>query len=83
MDAKTRQHQQVTTLAKQLTATEVAERIGYSTATLAAWRCVGKGPRFVKYGASQQARIRYPVAEVEAWEAAQQVHQNTGSAVAA
>jgi hypothetical protein len=70
-------------MAKHLTASQLAERIGYSAATLAAWRCIGKGPRFVKFGVSQQARIRYPVAEVEAWEAAQEIHQNTGSAVAA
>lgn len=67
---------------RQLTPAQVAERIGYSTATLATWRCIGKGPRFVKYGASQQARVRYPVAEVEAWEAALELHQNTGQAAA-
>jgi hypothetical protein len=69
-------------MAKQLTASEVAERIGYSAATLARWRCEGLGPRFVKYGTSQQARVRYPLAEVEAWEASQGIYQNTGECVA-
>lgn len=70
-------------MAKHLTAAQLAERIGYSPATLAAWRCEGKGPRFVKFGVSRQARVRYPVTEVEAWEAAQEIHQNTGAAAAA
>lgn len=70
-------------MARHLTASEVAERIGLSAATLAAWRCKGIGPRFVKFGTSQQARVRYPVVEVEAWEAAQPVHQNTSESAAA
>jgi hypothetical protein len=67
---------------RHLTPAELAERIGLSPDTLATWRCRGVGPKFIKYGTSQQARVRYPVAEVEAWEQAQPIHQNTGQAAA-
>ncbi|MDO9334993.1 MAG: helix-turn-helix domain-containing protein [Caulobacter sp.] len=68
---------------RQLTPAQVAERIGYSTATLATWRCKGLGPRFVKYGDSKQARIRYKASEVERWIAGYGDHQNTGETAAA
>lgn len=67
---------------RHLTAAQVAERIGFSIATLAAWRFKGVGPRFVKFGDKPQSRVRYPVDEVEAWEEAHPVHQNTGQAAA-
>ncbi|MBP7704135.1 MAG: helix-turn-helix domain-containing protein [Caulobacter sp.] len=64
--------------ARHLTPAELSERLCTSVATLAEWRCKGKGPRFLKFGTSKQARVRYPEAEVEAWEAANE-HQNTGA----
>jgi predicted site-specific integrase-resolvase len=63
---------------KHMTPAELGERLGCSVATLAMWRCLGKGPRFIKFGASQQARVRYATADVEAWEAAS-MHENTGA----
>lgn len=67
----------MTRAAVHLTAGELAERIGYETATLAEWRCHGKGPRFIKFGHTKQARVRYPLAEVEAWEASLPMCANT------
>jgi hypothetical protein len=63
---------------RHLSPAELADRLGYAPATLAMWRVLGKGPRFIKFGVSQQARVRYPLAEVEAWEA-ENLHQNTGA----
>lgn len=69
-------------MAKHLTPIQVAERIGVEPCTLAMWRVRGTGPRFIKFGASQQARVRYPLAEVEAWEAAHN-YGNTSEPAAA
>jgi hypothetical protein len=43
----------------------------------ASWRVSGIGPRYLKFGASKQARVVYPVAEVETWEAGL-LQSNTG-----
>lgn len=42
---------------------EVAEVIGVTVGTLAAWRCRNKGPKFVRIA----GRIRYPKTEVQEW----------------
>jgi hypothetical protein len=68
---------------KHLTPVELAERLDLKPATLAMWRVLGKGPKFVKFGTSQQARVRYPEAEVLAWESAQPHLANTSQASAA
>lgn len=63
-----------------LTPADVAERTGYSLATLARWRCEGRGPRYLKPGGSaKQARIRYRLSDVIAWEEAIAI-SNTGQA---
>jgi hypothetical protein len=63
-----------------LTPVDLAERTGYSIDTLARWRCEGKGPEFMKPGGNaKQARVRYRLSAVEAWERAQ-TFQNTGKA---
>lgn len=68
--------------ARHFTPAELAERLCCSPATLAEWRCKGVGPRFIKFGLSKQARVRYSEAEVEAWERACG-HSNTGQIAAA
>ncbi len=52
---------------KFLTAYEVSERWGsaVSTGTLANWRTQKKGPPYQKLG----SKVRYPIAQLEAWEA--------------
>lgn len=50
-----------------LTATEVGARWGVSPNTLANWRSVGRGPRFLKLG----AKVRYEQSEVERFESEQ------------
>lgn len=51
-----------------LTAAEVSQRWGgaVSTGTLANWRAQKKGPSYQKLG----SKVRYPVAQLEQWEAA-------------
>lgn len=53
---------------KFLSAAEVSQRWGgaVSTGTLANWRTQRKGPPYQKLG----SKVRYPVAQLEAWEAA-------------
>jgi hypothetical protein len=53
---------------KFLSAAEVSQRWGgaVSTGTLANWRVQKKGPPYQKLG----SKVRYPVALLEAWEAA-------------
>ena len=51
-----------------LTPADLAQRIGYSVATLARWRIEGSGPPFMKPGASLRARVRYRLSDVVAWE---------------
>lgn len=65
-----------------MTPAELAERVGVQRCTLAMWRVRGIGPKFIKFGNSQQARVRYSEAEVEAWER-ENVHSNTGKISAA
>jgi predicted DNA-binding transcriptional regulator AlpA len=53
---------------RDLTTAELADRLQVSVGTLANWRSTGKpgdGPRYRKSG----NRVRYPIAEVEQWEA--------------
>lgn len=64
--------------ARHMTPVELGERLGYSPATLAMWRVLGKGPRYIKFGETQQARVRYSEADVAAWEEAH-LQTNTGS----
>lgn len=67
-----------TPLEHMLTPEEVADKLGIKTKTLAMWRCYGGGPRFVKFGRSQQARVKYYAADVEAWKAEKTFHvENT------
>jgi hypothetical protein len=56
---------------KVLSPKELVERWGgsISVRTLANWRFMGKGPRFMKLG----GRVAYEVAVVEAWEQARSV----------
>jgi hypothetical protein len=63
---------------RHMTAGQLANRLGYAPTTLALWRTEGRGPRYIKFGVTQQARVRYLEADVLAWEAAQ-MQTNTGS----
>lgn len=53
--------------AENLTPAEVVQRWNgaVTVGTLANWRAQGKGPGFVKLG----SRVRYPVSQLETWEA--------------
>lgn len=52
---------------KLLTNTEAATMLGLKPTTLEIWRTRGKGPKFIKLGASKQAPIRYSEAVIIAW----------------
>lgn len=47
----------------------LAERLGTTTGTLANMRCAGRGPAYIKVGAS----VLYPLSAVEAYERAHMV----------
>jgi predicted DNA-binding transcriptional regulator AlpA len=51
----------------------VAERLGTTVGTLAYWRYMGKGPKFIKLGRS----VRYRESDVNAWLDAQ-TREQTG-----
>ncbi|CAG2144581.1 MULTISPECIES: helix-turn-helix transcriptional regulator [Cupriavidus] len=59
---------------KFLSADELVARWGDAIhpGTLANWRVQGKGPAFIKLG----AKVRYPIAQLEQWEAAHMVAAN-------
>lgn len=46
-----------------INATQLAEKIGSTVGTLAYWRYMGKGPKFLKLGHS----VRYRLADIDAW----------------
>jgi transcriptional regulator with XRE-family HTH domain len=57
-----------------LTPAELAERLGMSEGQLANWRSEGRGPSYIRSEATgTRALVRYPLAEVEAWEKRQLV----------
>jgi hypothetical protein len=47
-----------------------ASILGVARKTLANWRCLGRGPRYVKYG-GRLGPVRYRVADLVAWQGAQ------------
>ena len=51
-----------------LTTRELADRLGVSTRTVERWRASGDGPPFLRL--TRGGPVRYPVADVEAWERA-------------
>lgn len=42
-----------------ITEDAAAKLIGVTVATMRKWRCIGKGPSFIKYGRSRAAMVRY------------------------
>jgi predicted DNA-binding transcriptional regulator AlpA len=48
-----------------LTSTQLAERLGVTEQALKEWRRDGRGPNYIRDG---RKFIRYPLAEVVAWE---------------
>jgi len=54
---------------KLLNEREAAERLGLAVATLRRWRWAGRGPRFLKIGATA---VRYSLEELDAFLAAAQ-----------
>lgn len=49
------------------TAREAAEIVGVTPDTLREWNIRGIGPRGIKQGTTQQARVYYPAAEIDRW----------------
>ena len=43
---------------------QASEISGFKEDTLAHWACLGKGPKFVKYGKGRGARVRYPLSDL-------------------
>ena len=53
--------------AKLIPAREAAKLLSVSPTRLAAWRADGKGPRYVKTGTAQSAKILYPYKALIEW----------------
>lgn len=52
---------------RYLTPEQAADLLGYKPKTLAEWRYLGRGPRYVKTSPGRSGRIRYAEADVIAW----------------
>ena len=50
-----------------LTTRDAAERLGLSPKTLERFRSEGGGPAYLKAGPGKRARVRYRLADLEAW----------------
>lgn len=46
---------------------EAAKVLGVTPIIMQRWRQKGMGPRYIKYGETQQARIRYQRSDLEAY----------------
>lgn len=57
-----------------LTPDEVAAEYGIAAQTLANWRWMGKGPKFVKTSPGRGGRVKYRRTEIERWLDRQTVH---------
>jgi predicted DNA-binding transcriptional regulator AlpA len=54
---------------KYYTTEEVAAALGLAVVTLAKWRAVGKGPKFVK---PSPGMVRYRIEDIDEWMTAQE-----------
>jgi len=50
-----------------LTRQQASEFTGFSVQTLGKWAVTGKGPRFTKIGTGRSSRVRYAIADLEAF----------------
>ncbi|UQN30450.1 helix-turn-helix transcriptional regulator [Brachybacterium kimchii] len=66
--ARKAQPQDIVTVDGLLTAKEVADALGLSTGTLANWRSLELGPKYVKVG----GRVRYRITSLNLWVAEQE-----------
>lgn len=57
---------------------EAAEILGVKTTTLERWRCMGKGPQFIKFGDFKGAPVRYLRSELAAWLSNQRFRSTSG-----
>jgi hypothetical protein len=60
---------------QHLSPAELAAREGVSVWTVYDWNYQGTGPRFFRTGTSPGGRVRYRLADVEAWERKQMVER--------
>lgn len=58
-----------------LTPKELAARLKIHTNTLAKWRMINAGPKFLRMGEGPKSRVRYRLADVEDFERS---NQHTG-----
>jgi hypothetical protein len=61
---------------KLLNETEAALFLALQPSTLAAWRCRGGGPAFIRVGSGKKPAIRYRLGDLRTW-AGERRHANT------
>lgn len=59
----------MTTHKDMLTEREAAQSLNVTAIVMQRWRRTGKGPAYIKYGTSRQARVRYRLSDIEAFKA--------------
>lgn len=57
-----------TQIEDMFTPKEFAALINVPLATIQFWRAMGKGPRYVKLGNSEQSRVRYRMSDIVEWQ---------------
>ena len=58
-----------------------AAALGIKPSTLKFWQFKGRGPRFIKLGASKQANVCYDPADIDAWKAARKFDSTSAATV--
>lgn len=56
-----------------LTPSQLADRLGMAEQTLRKWRLSGTGPAYIKLGDTRNAKVRYKLEDVVAWEQANRI----------
>lgn len=57
----------ISTQDKLLSPAEAASYLSVRRATLDVWRCLGKGPGYVKITEGQSGRVRYRLSDLDRW----------------
>lgn len=66
---------------KILNSSGAAAMLGIKPSTLRFWRCMGRGPKFVKLGQAKQAGVAYLESDIVEWRSARTFPSTTAATV--